>query len=611
MLESVRRLYDILDRKERNEAFVLLVSMLISGVVGVTGVASILPFLDTLANPEAIQTTPYLKWAYDAFGFESDYSFTLFLGGAVFVVVVAGIALQALTQYFTVRYTFLRGYSWSARLMEAYFSRPYFWFLNRHSADLGKAILSEVEQVIHYSLLPFLQLLSGGVQTLLIVGLLLVVDPEVAILAAVILGSTYGLIYWRLKQYLERIGEKRIEANQRRYQVSQEAFGGIKEVKAAGLESGYLHSFRKAALGFAKFKTHHGIISILPGFAIQGIAFGGIIIILMYLMVTRSGNLLEVVPLMGMFAFAGIKLLPILSIVYQSLTKLKYGKPALELLHKDMFEVIEDSDGAIAPRVQTDNLPVHSEQSPTRFSDRLELSKVGYTYPKSQTPALSGIDLTIRANTTVGFAGSTGAGKTTIVDVILGLLPPQEGALIVDGNPISRDNVVSWQRTLGYVPQHIFLADDTITANIAFGIRTDQVDHAAVERAARIADLHDFVSGELEHGYQTMVGERGVRLSGGQRQRIGIARALYNDPDVLIMDEATSALDNLTERAVMSAIQTLSSEKTIIMIAHRLSTVKNCDTIFLLEHGKLIAQGTYEDLLKNSASFKKMAEANE
>ena len=246
-----------------------------------------------------------------------------------------------------------------------------------------------------------------------------------------------------------------------------------------------------------------------------------------------------------------------------------------------------------------------------KFSDHIELKGVEYTYPKANTPALKNINLRIKVNTTVGFAGSTGAGKTTAVDVILGLLPPQNGDLIVDGKPIKSHNRLSWQRAFGYVPQFIFLADDTVTANIAFGIPANEVDKKAVIRAAKIAELHDFVINELNNGYDTAVGERGVRLSGGQRQRVGIARAMYHNPDILIMDEATSALDNLTERAVMNAIDRLSSKKTIIMIAHRLSTVKECDNIFLFDQGKLVSQGNYKHLLSKSKLFKKMVESNE
>ncbi|MBA32050.1 MAG: ABC transporter ATP-binding protein [Chloroflexi bacterium] len=604
MLDISRKLYKILDYRERKSAFILFMLMLFTGLMGMAGVASILPFLEVLANPDTIKSKEYLSWAYHAFGFQSNYSFSIFLGCITFVVVVFGIALQALTQYSTIRYTFMRGYDWSSRLMETYFSRPYYWFLNRHSSDLGKSILSEVEQVIHYTLLPFLQFLSGALQSFFLVVLLIIVNPLVAILSFVILGSTYGMVYWRLRQYLENIGKRRIRENQLRFEISQEAFGGIKEVKAAGLESGYISSFRKAALRYAKYKSYVGIISIIPGFSIQVIAFGGILFVLMYLLISQEGNLLEVIPVMGMFAFCALRLLPTLSLLYQSLTKMKSGKPALDLFYQDLFEVVPEAAGLNTTKTQSDIFPI-------KFSNHIELKKVVYSYPKAQRSALKNINLKIKANTTVGFAGSTGAGKTTAVDIILGLLLPQKGELIVDGKSIKSDNLISWQRAIGYVPQFIFLADDTVTANIAFGIPTNQVNHEAVIRAAKIAELHEFIKSDLKDGYDTTVGERGVRLSGGQRQRIGIARAMYHNPYILIMDEATSSLDNLTERAVMSAIKKLSNEKTIIMIAHRLSTMKNCDTIFLFEKGKLINQGNYEELLSTSTFFKKMVEAND
>jgi ABC-type multidrug transport system fused ATPase/permease subunit len=246
---------------------------------------------------------------------------------------------------------------------------------------------------------------------------------------------------------------------------------------------------------------------------------------------------------------------------------------------------------------------------PLGLREKLELAGVTYTYDGAARRAMDNISLTVRARTTIGLVGATGSGKTTAVDMILGLLWPSEGRLRVDGIDITADNVAAWRRTLGYVPQQIFLADDTIAANIAFGIPLELVDRAAVEQAARVANLHDFVTRELPQGYDTQVGERGVRLSGGQRQRIGIARALYHDPEVLIMDEATSALDNLTERAVMEAVQNLGSRKTIVLIAHRLTTVRNCDCIFLLNQGRVTASGTFAELVERDAHFRAMAEA--
>jgi ABC-type bacteriocin/lantibiotic exporter with double-glycine peptidase domain len=289
-----------------------------------------------------------------------------------------------------------------------------------------------------------------------------------------------------------------------------------------------------------------------------------------------------------------------MQLVYNALTKLRFGKPALEALYKDLKEV---SASRTALELRTSAALTQA----IKLRERIELRGVSYTYPKAQKQALENLTLTINAETTVAMVGSTGAGKTTVADLLLGLLEPDDGELHVDGQRIAGENIRAWQRNIGYVPQYIFLSDDTVAANIAFGQQTVEIDMEAVTQAAQIAELHEFVVNELSNGYQTTVGERGVRLSGGQRQRIGIARALYHDPDVLILDEATSALDNVTEKAVMESVHNIGRRKTIIIIAHRLTTVENCDQIHLMERGRICATGTYQELLANDDRFQKMA----
>jgi ABC-type multidrug transport system fused ATPase/permease subunit len=311
---------------------------------------------------------------------------------------------------------------------------------------------------------------------------------------------------------------------------------------------------------------------------------------------TGDGTLGGVLPVLGLYAFAGIRLFPAFQQIYSSMTAMRFSRPILDKLVDDMQRNRANAE-----------TPARSAAVPLRLAERLELEGMRYAYPKSERGALNGLDLAIDARTTVGIVGGTGAGKTTTVDVILGLLAPQAGELRVDGVPVTEANRRGWQNAIGYVPQAIFLTDDSVAANIAFGLPADEIDHAAVERAAKIAELHAFVMDELPEGYATQVGERGVRLSGGQRQRIGIARALYHDPDVLILDEATSALDNLTEKAVMDAVHNLGHAKTIILIAHRLSTVRDCDMIFMLERGRVVAQGSYDELLESSQKFRAMA----
>jgi ATP-binding cassette, subfamily B, bacterial PglK len=331
----------------------------------------------------------------------------------------------------------------------------------------------------------------------------------------------------------------------------------------------------------------------VPRFALEAIAFGGMLLLILYLM-ARSGSFAGALPIIALYAFAGYRLMPALQQIYDAFTQLRFAGPALDALHQDLSS-LQAADAQ------------HGPLSPLLLTQAIELNQVSYRYPNAPHPALKGIDLTIPAHSTVGFVGATGSGKTTMVDVILGLLEPQEGHLSVDGLPITAAKRRQWQRAIGYVPQHIYLADDSVAANIAFGVNPKDIDPQAVERAAKIANLHEFVVNDLPQSYATTVGERGVRLSGGQRQRIGIARALYHNPQVLILDEATSALDNLTEQAVMEAVNNLGHDITIILIAHRLSTVRQCDQIYLLERGEVKAGGTYEELAASNQQFKAMA----
>ena len=560
---------------------------------------SIMPFIAVLAKPDVVYTNSYLSATYQFFGFSNTNNFLLFLGGVLFVLVVGSLAFTALTKWATVRYVQMRNYSLSCRLLQGYLERPYSFFLNRHSADLGKTVLSEVSGVIGKGLMPAMELVANTIVAVLIISLVVAVDPMVAAIALVILGGAYATIYLSLRSYLTRIGTDRVSATRQCYQIAQEALGGIKDVKVLGLEKGYIHSFQNPAMRLARISTKFKFISEVPQFAMQAIVYGGMLIILLALMVARDGDLAAVLPLIALYAFAGSRLNPALQTIYRSFTTLRFSKHALDTLHKDLVEI-----GSIGGAASIINDRSHGL---LRLQSELQLDNITYSYPQAEHPALIDLSLTIPAKTTVGLVGSTGAGKTTVVDIIMGLLVSQQGEMRVDGIPITGGAIRDWQNNLGYVPQHIFLTDDTVAANIAFGTPPNEIDQDAVERAARIADLHHFVMEELPNGYQTMVGERGIRLSGGQRQRIGIARALFHDPDVLVLDEATSALDNLTEKAVMDAVHNLGHRKTIILIAHRLSTVRECDVIFLLEHGKLKASGTFDELVERDESFSLMA----
>jgi ABC-type multidrug transport system fused ATPase/permease subunit len=595
-METINKLLDLLSPAERKRAGVLMAMMLIMALLDMLGVASILPFIAVLANPALVETNPILSWAYQLaanVGVASVEQFLFLLGFLVFVLLVFSLTFKALTTYAQTRFALMREYSIGKRLVEGYLHQPYSWFLNRHSADLGKNILSEVSGVIYGGMIPLMTLMAQLAVTIALLGLLLLVDPLLAVSVGLVLGIAYGSIMLVMSGWLNTLGQARIQANQERYTVVSEAFGAAKEVKAGGLERIFIERFAKPAETYAKGQATAQVIAQVPRFALEAIAFGGMLLVILYLM-AQSGSFAAALPIIALYAFAGYRLMPALQQIYGAVTQLKFAGPALNALHADLMG-LQPVD------------PYAKVSEPLPLNKCIELNNIVYQYPNANAPALNGINLSISARSTVGLVGSTGSGKTTTVDLILGLLEPQEGTLCIDGQVVNASNRRQWQKSIGYVPQHIYLADDTVSANIAFGLAPEKVDQESVERAAKIANLHDFVVQNMPERYSTMVGERGVRLSGGQRQRIGIARALYHNPSVLILDEATSALDNLTEQAVMEAVHNLSHSITIILIAHRLTTVRECDTIFLLEKGTVKSNGTFKQLVEKSDQFRAMA----
>ena len=599
MIATYRKLLDLLTARERRQFYALIVMIMVMGVLQMLTIASILPLMFVLRKPEVIDTNAMLSWAYRTFGFQSHQGFMVALAGGVFAFIVFGMVFKALTSYANYRFAMMRAYTISLRMLNAYLSQPYAWFLTRNSSGLGSAVLGEVQKVVTTALLPAMRLITSVVLAVSLIALLVIIRPGVAFIAAGLLGGIYVVLYVSIRQSSNRMGKERHRMNELRYQIVGEAFGGMKDVKLLGLEAYFSARFRHPAERVAYYDSANLIMREVPRYIIEGVAFGALLLFVLYLLVSGDGDLGSVVPILSVYAFTTIRLFPAMQGVYTAVGQMRFAEPTLDKLHAD-YVATGAGDG---PRRLTLKAP------PVRLTERLELRDVAYAYPNAERAALSGLSIAVEARTSVGLVGGTGAGKTTAVDIMLGLLEPQAGALVIDGVPITPATLPGWQRSIGYVPQHIFLTDDTIAANIAFGQKASDIDMAAVERAARIAELHDFILRELPEGYATKAGERGVRLSGGQRQRVGIARALYHDPDVLILDEATSALDNLTEKAVMDAVANLGHAKTIVMIAHRLSTVRDCDTIYMLEQGRVVAAGSYDELIETNRQFRALAGA--
>jgi ABC-type multidrug transport system fused ATPase/permease subunit len=598
MRDTFRKLMDLLDARERRNFWLLMGLVLIMGLANMVGIASLLPFLSVLADPGAVEKNPWLAAAYDRSGMEKPLDFLLLLGVVVVALYVGGLAVKAGVTWLLIRFGAMRHYSISRRLLGRYLAQPYAWFLGRHSADLTKSVLGEVSQVVANVLIPMLNLAVNLFLVLVLLALLIAVNPLIAAFVMTLVGGAYIGLYWAIRPRLARMGQERLDANQARFRIVQEGMTGIKEVKVLGLERSLLRRFAEPAHSMAAVQAVSGMLRDLPRNALEALAFGGMMVVVLVLASLNQGDLAAILPVAGVYAVAGVRIIPAMQTVYSNLNQLRFGQPALDALHADFM-------------ASPDTLPPPPAE-PLRLRERLALEDVDFAYPEAERGALNGISMEIPAGASVGVVGGTGAGKTTAIDVIMGLLEPQAGRLMVDGREIAGDEARrAWRSSIGYVPQQIFLVDASVSENIAFGVAPERIDPEAVERAARMAQLHDFVVSELSEGYATRVGDRGVRLSGGQRQRIGLARALYHDPDMLVLDEATSALDNLTERGVIEAVQELGGRKTVIMIAHRLTTVMGCDEIFLLEHGRVSARGSYQELLERSPAFREMAAGTE
>ncbi|WP_440650542.1 ABC transporter ATP-binding protein [Candidatus Pelagibacter sp. HIMB1495] len=562
------------------------------------GVASIMPFMTVLTNPTLIETNSILNILFkffEKFGFQSNQEFLFVFGLMVFILLVFSISFKALTMYLLSRFTYMTEYTISKLLVESYMHQPYSWFLNRNSADLGKSILGEVGTIVSHGIRPMLELVANSVIVIALLTLLILVDTKIAFTVFFTFGCAYWIFYKLSRGFVKKIGENRFNSNQLRFISLSEAFGAVKEVKLSRLEKTYIKRFSDPALKMANYHSSFVLISQIPRYFIEILAFGGMMVILLYVM-SKTGTFLDTIPIITLYALAGYRLMPALQRIYNSFSLLRYGRVAIETIFEDTRSL------------KPINENIDQNISPLSFNNKITLNNINYNYPQSSRTALKDINLTIPVKATVGFVGETGSGKTTTVDIILGLLECQKGTLEVDGVVVNKQNLKAWQKTIGYVPQNIYLVDDSISANIALGIDPKNINHEAVKQAAKIANLHDFIMNDLPHQYQTSTGERGIRLSGGQRQRIGIARALYHKPKVLILDEATSALDSVTEKTVMEAIDNIDKDITIIIISHRLSTVKKCDKIFLLEKGKLINEGTFQELIKNNRNFRASVE---
>lgn len=580
-----RKLSGLFNRKEKIRFFMVAFAALSMAIFQALGVASILPFVNLVMDPNAISENSLLNYVFILFNFESVNSFMVLAGFLILALLVIGNLISALATWLKVNFVWEKNNSLSTILLKKYLSMPYAYFLNKNTAELGKNILAEVQQLTSSFLMPLINMITNGILVIIIFILLLYVNASVTFFAVLVLFSLYSLIYLYLAKKLKKGGVERLEENRERYKTASEALEGIKDIKILGTEKFFFQKFLKHSAKFSKLQAWNNIVGQIPRYIMEIIAFGGVISFLIFSIALKM-PVEEVIPMVSFFAFAGYKLMPALQEIFSATTSIKFNAAILDKIYYDLTEKGSAYGNFIKIKAK-----------PISFKREIELEKIFFAYPENSRKALKDINLRIKKKSFVAFIGATGSGKTTLADIILGLLSSDKGSIKIDGIKIDKNNIRNWQACLGYVPQFIYLSDDTVSRNIAFGIPDEKINKNRIKEVAKMANIHDFIEKELPDSYNTVVGERGIRLSGGQRQRIGIARALYRDPQVLIFDEATSSLDDKTEEEVLAAIEKVAKLKTMIVIAHRLTTIRHCDKVFVVERGKIIREGGYKDII--------------
>ncbi len=595
MDSAYKKIIFLLTLKGWKNVTFLWAGMVVVAIFEVLGVASIMPFIAVASNPELIQTQPFLRKLYLLSGAENNMDFLTYLGCAVLFLLILSNVTSALVNWLVLTFTYKRGHELSLGLLRDYTSRPYIYFLSNNTSQMRKMLMNQIPRVVNGVLIPAMQLMARGVVLVFMLFLLMTINPVITLLVFGVVGGCYAAIYFNLRKRVKHIGQQTMKEEAQCHKVVSEVLGGIRDVKLLGREDYFISRFAMPSELNAHYHASSGAMAVLPRYLLEILAFSTMIIVILALL-TREESLNDILPTLALYAVIGYRMLPALQQAFHSITLIRFHTPAmLELCNVLNVDKADDKQYGI---------------SDITLGKEINLQNISFSYPEKSEAVLKNINLQIPAHKITALVGTTGSGKSTLADIITGILRSESGEIYIDNKLLDTQSIRSWQNIIGYVPQQIFLIDDTIRRNIAFGIDDNKIDDAAVFSAAKMAQIDGFISSELADGYNSVVGERGVRLSGGQRQRIGLARALYHNPQLLVLDEATSALDNVTERSVMETINRLGNDidgrKTIVVIAHRLSTVQQCHNIVLLKNGQIEAQGSYDNLLKTSPAFKRL-----
>ena len=572
----------IFDKRDKWKIGILLFAVVIGSFLELLGVTVFMPFINIITEPSEIQKKWYLKLPYELFRFQSPKSFLAALSALIIVIYIVKNVYLIIEKSYIYRFSYNTQMKLSTRLLNTYMKEPYTFHLNKNIATLQRSLqedTSKFMQVILYSL----ELVAELAVCFVLVLYLLFVSKSITIIVLGLLVVCVGSFLLLTRKYSRKLGQDNQGYQGKIYQWMNQALGGIKEIKILERESFFTDEYYKYYAKFARGLRIARTISILPKYAVEAVAISGLLLAIIVKLLLGEADMTYYIPQLTVFAVAAFRLMPSVGRINEHATNTLYALPSVDLVYHDLVE-IEDY-------IEKQDKEVKEDWD---LQESIEVQNVTYYYPDTEEPVIRNASLSIQKGKTVAFIGASGAGKTTMVDIILGLLTPQKGRVMADRINV-HEKPKTFHAQVGYIPQVIYLSDDTIRNNIAFGVKESEIDEKAVMDAMEKAQLTEFVNG-LPHGLSTIVGDRGVRLSGGQRQRIGIARALYHDPEILVLDEATSALDNDTETAVMEAVENLQGMKTMIIIAHRLTTIRNADVIYEVGDGQVVEKRKEEVL---------------
>jgi len=595
VIVTLKKLFYVLPKGDVLKLFVLFMLMLVAAALEVAGIGMIPAFVAIVADPARVLSAEWLQPVINMLNISNSQDLLIWGSAALVGIFILKSVYIIVFNYFEARFIFNRRYTISYRLMRSYMQAPYTFHLQRNTAELLRNISQEINVLINNVVTNILMMGREGVVTLAILIFLFTVEPLITLLVISLSGFGAGTFILLNKKKMKEYGEEEQERRAEMIKAVNQGLGGIKEARVLNREEEFIDKFRIEAFQSTRLMAYLRFIQQIPRPVVETTAVVGMLMISVIL-VWEGRPMGAIISILTLFAMATVRLMPSVQQLVTMYTRLRYNIVSLDPVYNDLQELAEANVEFLKDRENDKQL---------QLNDSIKISNVSYCYPNSEVQALENISLTVPKGKAVGFVGSSGAGKTTIVDVILGLLESNTGNILIDGTDIQQ-NLSAWQKNLGYIPQSIYLADETLRSNIAFGLPKEEIDDEKVLNAIRLAQLETLIR-HLPDGLDTILGENGTRLSGGQRQRVGIARALYHDPEVLVMDEATSALDNITEKQITNAIESLKGERTLIMIAHRLSTVKNCDMLYFMEHGKIVEQGTYDDLVHSNIRFREMA----